>query len=174
MSGFAQAMSVFTSPAAAEERRIMQALLLDLLDGNGLVRFTSIAAFHQHLGLRHGFTLVRNTTDGVQPGGRHLFYVHGNILLRVKTSGTRLRPVPHMTISVATGLDWSDEVAKLSRNGDLMPKLGAVHRSDHRALRRLGPDYQTLEEIDDRWADACHFNFVSGVDVTGALALTVR
>lgn len=50
--------------------------------------------------------------------------------------------------------------------------MGAVYRADHRALRRLADDWETLEEIDDRWAESCHFNFVSGVDMSGAQSLT--
>ena len=129
----------------------MQRLLIDLLDRDGLVRFKSIGTFHNHICSRYGFALVQNATFGVRPGGRHLFYVHGNILLRVKTTGTQRRPTPHLTISLATGLGWPDEVAKLSRGGELIPKQGAVPRADHRALRRLGSDCRAIESIDDKF-----------------------
>jgi hypothetical protein len=79
-----------------------------------------------------------------------------------------------MTVSLAAGLDWPDEIAKLSRHGDLTPRLGAVSRAGHRVLRRLGGDAETLTKMDDRWADACHFNLVKGFDVTGAPALRVQ
>lgn len=174
MSGFAKAMTVFASPNAAAQRQLMQNLLADLLDAQGCVRFKSIVACHDHLVRRHGFKLVRNVTWGVRPGGRHLFYTHGNVLVRIKTSGTPMRPTPHMTISVSDGLEWPDEVAKLSRHGNLIPKLGGINRADFRSLVRLGPDVAQLSAIDDQWADACHFNFTKGFDGSNATGLSAR
>ena len=78
-----------------------------------------------------------------------------------------------MTISLATGLDWPDEVAKLSHGGSLIPKQGAVPKADHRALRRLGGNFETISAIDDNWAEACHFDFVTGFDASVAAALRV-
>ncbi len=174
MSGFAQAMTVFASPSAASERQLVQRLLVDLLDRDGRVRFKSVVSFHDHISRTYGLALVQNATFGVREGGRHLFYLHGNVLLRVKTTGTARRPVAHMTISLATGLGWPDEVAKISRSGEVVPKLGSVPRADHRALRRLGGNYQAIAALDDRWAEACHFDFAKGFDGSGAEALPVR
>ena len=76
-----------------------------------------------------------------------------------------------MAISLATGLGWPDEVAKFYRSGALILKLGAVPRADHRALRRLGRTAQEILALVDRWAEACHFDFVSGFDASGAVGL---
>jgi hypothetical protein len=169
---YAKAMAVFTSPNAAAERQLMQTLLSDLLDAQGCVRFKSVVRFSDHLIRNYGFRLVQNVTWGVrQPGGRHLFYTHGHILVRVKTTGTDHRETPHMTVSVAEGLGWNDEVAKFSRNGELIPKVGGVNRADFRSLMRLGPETAQILAADDNWANACHFNFTRGFDVTGALNL---
>lgn len=172
MSGFARAMRVFADPSAERERRLMQHLLVDLLNDEGLVRFQFLLHFHDYICRKHGFNLMQNTTFGVPRGGRHLFYVNGHILLRVKTIATDYRP-PHMTISLATGCGWDDEVAKLSRNGRLVPKQGAIPRADHRALRRLGGDFNRLRALDDAWADSCHFNFVSGFNAAHAESLAI-
>lgn len=168
---YAKAMTVFASPNAAAERQLMQSLLADLLDAQGCVRFMSIVSCNDHLVRRHGFKLVQNVTWGVRRGGRHLFYTHGHVLIRIKTSGTDFRPTPHMTISVCDGLGWPDEVAKLSRHGDLVPKVGGVNRADFRSLMRLGPDTAQILASDDNWADACHFNFTRGFDGSGAVGL---
>jgi hypothetical protein len=174
MSGMAKALTVFASPNAAAERQMMQSLLADMLDAAGCVRFKSVVSCHDHLVRRYGFTLVRNVTWGVRPGGRHLFFQQGHVLLRIKTSGTPMRTEPHMTISVTDGLEWPDEVAKLSRHGDLIPKQGGVNRADFRSLMRLGPDAAAIFAVDDAWADACHFNFTSGFDGSGAPGLPAK
>jgi hypothetical protein len=173
MSDFARAMTAFSSPSAAAERDLVRRLLTDILDGDGRVRFKSVTMFHDHLERRYALELIQNATFGVRPGGRHLFYMNGNILLRLKTSGTDRRARPHLTISLATGLNWPDEVGKFSRTGDLIPKLGGVPRaaSDFRTLLRLGGDLEAIEALDDAWANACHFDFVRGFDSTGAVAL---
>jgi hypothetical protein len=59
----------------------------------------------------------------------------------------------------------------VSRSGDLIPKQGAVMRAGHRALRRVGNSFDSIAAVDDRWAEACHFDFVRGFDGSGAPAL---
>jgi hypothetical protein len=173
MSDFARAMTAFSSPTAAAERQLVRRLLTDILDRDGRVRFKSVTMFHDHLRRQYALELIQNITGGVRPGGRHLFYVNGNLLLRLKTSGTDRRPTPHLTISLATGLGWPDEIGKFSRAGDLIPKVGGVPRaaSDFRTLMRLGETIDAIEALDDAWANACHFDFVRGFDATGAVAL---
>lgn len=159
---------------AGGEQALSQRLLLDLLDANRCVRITSVRELHEHLRRDYGFALRRNTDQGVLPGGRHLFYVNGNLLVRVKTSGTGIRPTPHLTLSVASGLDWNQEDAKVNLAGAVVPKLGASRAgSDWRALARIG-DMAAIEASDQRWADTCHFNFAPGFDDTGAAALPVQ
>ena len=171
MADITTGLRILDSLTSGGELDFTRGFLLDLLDANGQVRFASASALHGHLCTAYGFTLARNTHEGVRAGGRHLFYVRGNVLLRVKTSGTWIRPRPHMTISEAVGLDWNDEAAKFSRDGSVVPKLGSSRAgSDWRALMRIG-DLNAIEASDQRWADLCHFDFVSGFCDAGAAAL---
>jgi hypothetical protein len=172
MADITTGLRILDSLTTGGELDFTRGLLLDLLDASGRVRFTSAAGLHGHLCTAYGFTLSRNSPEGVRAGGRHLFYVRGNVLLRVKTSGTWIRPRPHMTISEAVGLDWNDEAAKFSRDGSVVPKLGSSRAgSDWRARMRIG-DYNAIEASDQRWADLCHFDFLAGFSDAGAAALT--
>jgi hypothetical protein len=173
MADITTGLRVLDSLTTGGEEEFARRLLHDLLNASGLVRFPSAVDLHAHLLAVYAFALRRNTHEGVVPGGRHLFYVHGNVLLRVKTSGTFMRRRPHMTISEAVGLDWNDEAAKFSRLGDVVPKLGSSRAgSDWRALMRIG-DYAAIEASDQRWADLCHFDFVGNFSDAGAAALPV-
>jgi len=173
MSTVSRGFALLSSLAEGGEAETGQKMLQDLLGTDGRVRFTATDSFHDYLRTAYGFRLLRNTEDGVLPGGRHLFYVHGNLLLRVKTSGTRIRPRPHMTISAATGLNWPDEGAKFNERGEVVPKLGAsAAGSNWRALRRIG-DYDAIAASDQEWADSCHFDFPDGFSDAGAASLAV-
>jgi hypothetical protein len=175
MSGFSNAFQVFQALSETDDKATAQRLLLDVLDSSGKVRFKSITDFHNHLLAVYQFSLRKKDQIGVLPGTWHLFYLRGCILLRVKTGGTTMRRNPHMTISAATGLEWEDEVMKLTRQGSFVPKTGAVPQASRsgnfRALQRLGATTSEILDIDDRWANACHFDFVDGFDATGADAL---
>jgi hypothetical protein len=174
MPNITRGLELLDSLVVGGEHALSQRLLLDLLDGNRNVRFTSVKQLHECLSRDYGFALRRNTTQGVRPGGRHLFYVLGNLLVRVKTSGTAIRPNPHLTLSLASGLDWNQEDAKVNQAGAVVPKLGASRAgSDWRALARIG-DMAAIEASDQRWADTCHFNFAAGFDDTAAAALPVQ
>ncbi len=171
--GVTRGLALLESLTAGGEGDLGKAMVQDLLDSRGHVRFQSIMLFHDQICQAYGFVLRRNTSEFVRPGGRHLFYVRGNLLLRVKTSGTNVRPSPHMTISAAVGLDWNDEAAKVNRAGETVPKLGASRAgSNWRALQRIGSTQAVLES-DDAWADSCHFDFVNGFDDSGAANLPV-
>lgn len=172
MSGYSNAFQVFQALSDTDDRTVAQRLLFDLLDASGHVRFRSIRDFHTHLVMHYGFELRAKNQKSVLPGSWHLFYLRGCILVRVKTGGTELRKVPHMTISAATGLGWNDEVMKLTRQGEFVSKAGAVPQAalagDFRSLQRVGKTTPEILESDDRWANACHFNFVAGFDGTAA------
>ena len=177
MSGFAKAMQIFSALANTDSQALGQRFLADILDPTGKVRFASIVAFHNHVTQLYQFLLRDRTTKDVRPGGFHLFYVRGPLLMRVKTSGTFMHPNPHMTVSAAAGMGWDDETMKLSRYGEFIPKQGAVPRaskaSDWRSLNRLGPDTNQIVASDQGWADACHFDFIDGFDGSGAAVLPV-
>jgi len=174
MSTVSRGFALLSSLAEEGESELGQGMLQDLLGPDGKVRFTTTDSFHDYMRNTYGFRLLRNTEAGVRPGGRHLFYVHGNLLLRVKTSGTGIRPRPHMTISAATGLNWPDEGAKFNRGGDVVPKLGAsAAGSNWRALQRIG-DYDAIAASDQEWADSCHFDFADGFSDAGAASLPVE
>jgi hypothetical protein len=191
MSGFKMAMQGFDAPTAAVDRAHAKRVLEDILShATREVRFPDVLSFHKHLRDRFHFDLVRNTGEFVQPGGRHLFYqnfwpvasitgaTRGTLLLRVKTSGTRFHPRPHMTLSLAVGLDFDAELGKFSHEGFLLPKLGpgrgGFSQLDYRTLGRMGGTVEAAMAIDDRWADACHFDFAEPFDGAGAESLRVR
>ena len=169
----AQALKLFET--ASEDSKLGGKMMQDLLDAQGRVRFRSLVAFHDHITRTYSFRLVQNNTEGVQAGGRHLFYANGHVLVRVKTNGTFRRPRPHMTVSLATGLSWPEEAGKFNKQGEVVPKIGGVNRlgDNWRALARLGPTMDAIEAHDDAWAESCHFDFVAGFDGTSAATLTL-
>jgi hypothetical protein len=174
MPDFRQSMTLFARLGA--KQNVARDLLNDVLDGQGLVRFRDIRAFHDTITAeKHGFVLRDNSPKFVRPGGRQLFYVNGPILVRVKTTGTDRRPVPHMTVSLSEDLSWPGEAAKFNRQGDIVPRVGPVStaaaQNQWRALVRVGPDLARIEASDDRWANACHFDFAPGFDGSAAPTL---
>jgi hypothetical protein len=170
----AQSVQLFES--AMGYRDLVGKLLKELLNKNGRVQIESIHVFHNRVGSSdYGFILRKNSTDFVLPGGRQLFYVNGPILIRVKTKGTRVHPGDHMTISLAEGLDWPEEVGKFNNQGVLVPRLspvmGAAKAGLWRSLARLEREFGSMSDSDDRWANSCHFDFAPGFDASGADAL---
>jgi hypothetical protein len=164
---------------AMKYRDIVRTLLLGLLDSEGRVRGAKIRDFHDHIcSSLLGFVLRDRITAGVLKGGYQLFYVNGPILVRVKTTGTEFRPRPHMTVSLADGLAWPNEVAKFNRDGVLVPRLSPVKRAYDadlmRSLERLEKETgKHIADLDNFWANNCHFDFVPGFDVSEAADLPV-
>lgn len=175
MSSFNQAMTVFDSLNGGD-RGIAQTLLQDLLDKSGLVRFRSVIDLDFQLQHFHRFSLIEKNQKFVLPGSWHLFYKQGCLLVRVKTGGTQMRPKPHMTISAVTGLSWNEEVMKMNRSGDFVPKAGGIpqlsREGNFRSLQRVGDSTQQILDSDDRWANSCHFDFASGFDASGSANLS--
>jgi len=161
-------------PDSANERDLVRNLLGDLIDDNGLVRFQQLAAFHQTLIGDYNFILRLRTQRGVRPGGWHLFYVRYHLLLRVKTSGTDMRPRPHMTLSLAVGEDlqvglgWDDELGKFSQAGDQLPKVFSRTVQQDPSLWRYLPRAVAADEV---WAQAGHFDFPPNFDTSGAATI---
>lgn len=174
MSGFNRAFQVFEALAGAD-RAIAQSLLQDMLDAEGNIRYRSVAEVNAALVGARQFAFHGKTDKFVLPGSWHVFYMRGCILVRVKTGGTFMRPRPHATISAAVGLGWDDEVMKMTRNGEFVPKTGgmpqASRNGDFRALQRLGDTTAEIFASDDRWANSCHFDFAPGFDGSGASEL---
>ncbi|MCY2967808.1 MAG: hypothetical protein NT069_29960 [Planctomycetota bacterium] len=177
MSDFSRAMQVFGALQKEEAKSVATRLLSKLLDGQGRVKYRSISDIHSQLVNSDQFALVKNSSEFVLPGGRQLFYVRGVLLIRIKTTGTRIRPTPHLTISAASGIDWPEEIMKLNRAGEFIPKLGAIGQAakenDWRSLSRISTDTAVLQALDDAWANSCHFDFVTPFDATGANTLPV-
>jgi hypothetical protein len=172
---FAQSLPLFEQ--AMGYREIVGKLLKEILDARGLVQVPSIQELHNRLcSSDYGFVLRKNSDEYVLPGGRQLFYVTGPVLIRVKTGGTKAHPGDHMTVSLAEGLDWPEEVAKFNHDGELVPRLSpvvaALKANLWRSLVRLQEETGgAWEESDDRWAQSCHFDFAPGFDPSGAAAL---
>ena len=141
MPSFAQSMRLFEQLLQGNHLEQVKALLRDLLDADGRVHFMSVVSFHDHLCRRYQFVLRKNNTQFVRPGGRHLFYVNGPLLIRVKTSGTNVRPEPHMTVSLAEGLSWPEEAAKFNRRGQTTPRVGAVSTASEAGMWRASPAF---------------------------------
>ncbi len=190
MSGFSKAMQGFEAATASSDRTSARLLLADILSSTTReVGFPDIISFHHHIHNSHHFDLVRNSSEFVRPGGRHLFYKNfptdpaggsrrGTLLLRVKTSGTRFHPRPHLTLSLAVGLDFDSELGKFNARGQVVPKLGPGRQNfsqlDFRTMQRMGGTIEAVMNIDDRWADSCHFDFAEPFDGAGAEALRGR
>jgi hypothetical protein len=129
--------------------------------------FGTITALHQAI-LQDGFQLHQNDSFG-PPGGRQLFYVQdctwlindrpvfNGILVRIKTRGNAKPPrkrQPHMSISMYTGgLGWDQEQVKFDVLGRVTPKK---------------PPAGLSADDKDAWAHACHYNFLSGFNFSGA------
>ena len=174
-SDFSRAMQAFESATAETERNVAKKFLVNLFNDQGQVRFTRIQAFHDYATGQYPFVLVDNQPERDRPKGRQLFYQYGQIQVRVKTDGTVRRPQPHMVVTLAVGQSWPDEIGKLTRTGELIPKTGPVPRlaksNDWRTLARIGPSVEEINETDDDWAESAHFDFAPGFDGTGADAL---
>ena len=161
-------MGVIASADSFESRTLARELLATLIGSDGRVRFKSIGGFHCHVTNRYHFQLLHWE---VFNDGRHIFYMNGKLLLRVKTNGTKFRKQPHMTLSWATGIGWDDELAKFNRQGQTVRKIGVVKEigTNWRALARLGSSVDQIAATDDRWANGCHFDFPRGFAGTGSL-----
>jgi hypothetical protein len=174
MPDFRQSMTLFAR--LGSKQYVARDLLNDVLDEQGRVRFGEILGFHRTITAeKHGFVLRDNSPKFVRPGGRQLFYVNGPVLVRVKTTGTDRRPTPHMTVSLSEDLSWPGEAAKFNRQGDVVPRVGPVStaaaQNQWRALMRVGNSAAEIEASDDRWANACHFDFMPGFDGSAAPTL---
>jgi hypothetical protein len=95
-------------------------------------------------------------------------------LLRVKTTGTEMRPRPHMTLSLAVGPDmniglaWEDELGKFNKQGDKMPKVFSKVVHQDPSLWRYLP---RAVVADESWAQAGHFDFPADFDVSEAATI---
>ena len=176
MSGYNRAFQVFES--LGQDRSVASDLVRDLLNSAGQVRFASPHEIHTFLTRNYQFAFRGATDQFVLPGSWHAFYMRGCLLTRVKTGETFMRRRPHLTISAAAGLGWDDEIMKLTRSGEFVPKAGgmpqASRNGDFRALQRLGGSTAEIIASDDRWANSCHFDFVPEFNGAGALELYVE
>ncbi|MBA3312908.1 MAG: hypothetical protein M3552_10735 [Planctomycetota bacterium] len=153
-------------------------------DGHNEIKITSLMRLDDTLRTRCGLRRVRN--DGESPerpgefnGGRQLFYLRGNVLVRVKTRGTRFRPRAHVTVSMCDirGVGdkewhaWDRERAKFTANGHPEWKnvsdggSSTPYSFPTRIINGLTPGAQ------DKWADNCHFDLPEGFDPTGESTL---
>ena len=173
MPSFAQSMRLFEQLLQGNHLEQVKALLRDLLDADGRVRFMSVVSFHDHLCRRYQFVLRKNNTQSVRPGGRHLFYVNGPLLIRVKTSGTNVRPEPHMTVSLAEGLSWPEEAAKFNRRGQTTPRSAGFRPRRRPGCGVLSSVWAILPrhlDSDDRWADRATSTSSRASTIPGHLA----
>jgi len=163
-----------TCPYVAAERQLALALLNDAVRPDGRLRFPTLSDVHRCLINVHGFCMRRRNREGVLPGGWHLFYFRYHVLVRIKTTGTPIRPRPHMTVSLAVGADgkigfgWDDELQKFSLSADKLPKAFS------RAVQwdwRLWRYRDQAAEADEAWAQAVHFDFPEGFQAANAATI---
>ena len=125
--------------------------------------YQSLARLHAELKL-HGLNLVERRRDGPE-AGYMLFYLKGNILVRIKTRGSRGKyrgGVPHLSVCVLSGnrnvdgsLDTSfdAEVGKFDVRGNLVSKKLPSNPEYNVKLSPLG------KANAETWSDETHFDF---------------
>lgn len=178
-SGFANAMQAFESATNQHDRAVAKRYIMNLFSfqGSFRVRFESLRDLDAYTRGEHGFLLVCPPEQLIRdrPSSWQVFYQHNTIQVRVKTDGTKRRPAPHMVVTMAVGKSFPDEVGKFNRSGDLLPKLGPVPRiagDDFRTIASIGPTVESVEGVDDTWANAVHFDLPQPFDADFVKALT--
>jgi len=94
-----------------------------------------------------------------------LFYVKGNVLVRIKTRGTRTKyrgGVPHLTVSMQSGkrtadgkldTNYEEEIGKFDVSGNVVSKQVPNAPQYNANLSFLG------RANAEKWSDETHFNF---------------
>ncbi len=156
------------------ERDLAKSFTTNDVGPDGRIKYNDLKSFHKHVLCDLGMCLRKRSTDDVLPGGWHLFYIAYHVLLRVKTTGTKMRPRPHATLSLAvgrdgkTGLGWDDELAKFSIQADQSPKAFSRYvQTDWRMWRY----FELAAQADEIWAESVHFDFPADFDVSGAATI---
>lgn len=178
VSNFSAAMQAMESAKSTEDRLIAKQYIANLFSFNGsshLVRFTSLrGGLDEYTCDQHGFNLLcPPEREQTKPESWHIFYTKKDVQVRVKTKGTKHRPKPHMVVTLAIGKDFSEEVAKFDRSGELRAKLGFSNRPgiDHRSLMKAGSSTKEIMDKDDAWANAVHFDLPEPFNDEGAESL---
>ena len=150
------------------ERQTSDLLRTMLLGPDGRVRVADLGTFHRVLTHRLGFQFVEGNQRFVLPPGWHLFYRFHHLLARVKTTGTVIRPRPHLTLSLAVGLGWRDELQKIGAGGTSHPKV----------ITRLDPTLwrwaQRASDWEEAWAADVHFDFPQPFDASAAASISAH
>jgi len=140
--------------------------LVDLRANPPLVKrgFQSLGKLNAELHLL-GLRLVEKKAEGPE-GGAMLFYVRGNVLVRIKTRGTSSRyrgGVPHLSVSLVSGartsagaLDTSfgAEQGKFHAGGGLVNKQAPGKSSIYNTAHNV----HAKNNAED-WSDRTHFDF---------------
>ena len=151
-------------------------------DGHYEIAISSLMRLDATLRTQAGLRRVRNdgeAREGELRGGRQIFYLRGNLLVRVKTRGTRMRPRAHVTISMVDrrgGGDpdwhtWDRERVKFTANGNPAWK----NISDGSSPNPYSFPTRIIDGLtsgqQDNWADDCHFDLPANFDATGEMTL---
>ncbi len=150
-----------------------------------LVKLKSIQEMDQVL-RQEGFKLTAAQEYG-PPGGKQLFYQRGNLCVRIKTKGDAGGPradTPHISMGVNDGLGtaWYNDLAKVGADGRLTFKAQTTvdkfkpfeqdGKTPQRFISILGGKTQgNPKDINDAWAQNCHFNLDAGFSLTGLEAI---
>ncbi len=158
-------------PTRAESDAVAKDVIATMLSGR-TPRHSSLQAAHDALTQTLGFQFTAKNQDFVLPGGYQLFYLRGNVLVRIKTVGTQRRSRPHMTISLTLRGEqgWESERAKYTSRGTVSAALLVSNPIPKMpALARINPNAAAMG---DEWADDCHFDFPQPFDDSAASLLT--
>lgn len=158
-----------TGPSLNESLTVGRQTVGRLVSGGTALGSSLLDVHHRIIG-ELGFRFVRKTSEGTLPGGFQLFYLKDNVLVRIKTAGTAIRPRPHMTISLVNdALDWDAERAKFSDDGNLTAKtLVGAGSGSSTPMRLIQCNPPLTRDVQDTWAGRSHFDFAPGFDDSAA------
>ena len=180
-SGFSAAMGVLDSCNLDRELAKARDFVASLFDQTGLVRFTDYRALDGYIVGRHSISFVKASELGSPMGPKkyfQLFYRCSYVWVRLKDQPrSRSKSGGHMAVILAAGDSWEEEVGKISRTGDLVPKRGFIRRfdsedglsdlNDYRRLAGVGSTVKDIYSVEDAWADSCHFDLPENFDWNG-------
>lgn len=176
-SSFSAAMQAFESADFERHCAAARKLLSGLFGPDGFVRFATFRDLDGYITGQCGFQFTMAGPLLEQPSGRDTLYIQwfyqfGHVWVRLKNQPRRTSKSGHMLVALATGDAWDEEVCKFTRNGDLIVKQGFIRRlwenNDYRSHQRVGATAEEVYQVEDAWADLCHFNLPDNFDWSGA------
>ena len=104
-------------------------LLRHILNEKDEVKFNNCKELHNFLVKENGFELILATTNARdaslsnKPNSYHLMYRKGNLWVRFKNIGTKMRG-PHLAVTLAPDASFENERGKVTKSGAWVRPLG--------------------------------------------------